>query len=512
MNKRRSIYLFFIDAIIITSAFLIAIWIKPATFHYYLPNYIYPFSFFLANSLFISLILGKYTNLVNKPLREQLNIILKSNFVILAAICFVMILFKEYQFSRFILMFTYLFMTALELFLCIIYFSLRQVGTINDHDSSEQIFEIPQEKTQAFKNAEMHHPEIIQADDGTKISPELFASEFGIDVFNFVSRFIDFGNHRNGFFSTTTRFNILKIRDNYYDNIINIKKINNIRRINKFFEAINLKLPIDGLFIGKVETNYQKRKLILNRYSWFGYIVLFFHFLFKRVMPKVKLTQKLYFNITNGKERAISKAEALGRIASCGFEIIDFEEIDNLLYFVGKKVKDPYYDLNPSYGPLFKMKRVGKDGKLIYVYKFRTMHPYAEYLQDYILKIHGYSEIGKPANDFRLTTWGKFMRRLWLDELPQLINVMKGEMKLVGVRPISQRFMQEYPEDVLKLRLKQKPGCVPPYVALLKQDVKEYIESERIYLMDKDKHPYTTDFKYFFKAVFNIITNKIRSS
>jgi lipopolysaccharide/colanic/teichoic acid biosynthesis glycosyltransferase len=104
------------------------------------------------------------------------------------------------------------------------------------------------------------------------------------------------------------------------------------------------------------------------------------------------------------------------------------------------------------------------------------------------------------------------MRKYWLDELPQLINVLKGEMKLVGIRPLSKRFLAEYPEDVLQMRLKHKPGCVPPYVALLKQDVEEYIESERIYLMEKEKHPYSTDIKYFFKAIYNILTNKIRSA
>jgi len=168
--------------------------------------------------------------------------------------------------------------------------------------------------------------------------------------------------------------------------------------------------------------------------------------------------------------------------------------------------------MKPSYGPLFKMRRVGKGGAPIYVYKFRTMHPYAEYLQDYILKVNGYSEVGKPADDFRLTSWGKILRKYWLDELPQLINVLKGEMRLVGIRPLSNRFLKEYPDDVLKLRQKHKPGCIPPYVALLKQEVSEYIESERIYLLEKEKHPFITDLKYFSKAIYNILSNKIRSA
>ena len=199
-------------------------------------------------------------------------------------------------------------------------------------------------------------------------------------------------------------------------------------------------------------------------------------------------------------------------MVSCGFEIIDHKEIDNKIWFVVKKTGKPHFDINPSYGPLFRMPRIGKNGKIIRVYKFRTMHPYAEYLQDYILKTNGYSEIGKPADDIRLTSWGKFMRKYWLDELPQLINVFLGEMKLVGVRPISKRFLSEYPDDIKKMRMKHKPGCVPPYVALLKQDVKEYIESERTYLLEKERRPYTTDIKYFCKALYNILTNKIRSA
>ncbi len=85
-------------------------------------------------------------------------------------------------------------------------------------------------------------------------------------------------------------------------------------------------------------------------------------------------------------------------------------------------------------------------------------------------------------------------------------------MKIVGIRPLSLRFLKEYPEDVKLQRMKHKPGCVPPYVALLKQDVEEYIESEKIYMAEKEKHPYSTDIKYFFTAVYNILANKIRSS
>jgi lipopolysaccharide/colanic/teichoic acid biosynthesis glycosyltransferase len=175
------------------------------------------------------------------------------------------------------------------------------------------------------------------------------------------------------------------------------------------------------------------------------------------------------------------------------------------------KTGEPEFNLSPSYGPLFKMPRIGKNGKTILVYKFRTMHPFSEYLHDYVLKLNGYSPYGKPAEDFRLTAWGKFLRKFWLDELPQLINVLKGEMNIVGTRPLSNRVYQDYPEDVKIMRTKYKPGCIPPYVSLLKQGLEQSIEAERIYLNEKSTNPFMTDLKYFGLALYNILSNKIRS-
>jgi lipopolysaccharide/colanic/teichoic acid biosynthesis glycosyltransferase len=98
------------------------------------------------------------------------------------------------------------------------------------------------------------------------------------------------------------------------------------------------------------------------------------------------------------------------------------------------------------------------------------------------------------------------MRRYWIDELPQVINLIKGDLKLVGVRPISKRFLQEIPEDLQKLRFLHKPGCIPPYVSLNRSaDVLAVLNAEREYLYEKSRDPYTTDVRYFFKAVYNIV-------
>jgi lipopolysaccharide/colanic/teichoic acid biosynthesis glycosyltransferase len=169
--------------------------------------------------------------------------------------------------------------------------------------------------------------------------------------------------------------------------------------------------------------------------------------------------------------------------------------------------------MQPSYGPIFGMQRIGKGGKTFKVYKFRTMHPYSEYLQDYILKLNGYAKSGKPANDFRLTPWGRVFRKYWIDELPQLFNILKGDMKLVGVRPVSQRYFEDIPKELQDLRIKHKPGCIPPYVSLNRSgDVKNVQEAEKQYLLEKLKNPLSTDLKYFFKAIFHIIVHKKRSA
>ena len=61
------------------------------------------------------------------------------------------------------------------------------------------------------------------------------------------------------------------------------------------------------------------------------------------------------------------------------------------------------------------------------------MHAYSEYLQGYVFEKNNLQEVGKFKNDFRVNTVGKIMRRFWLDELPMLFNLLKGDLKLFGV-------------------------------------------------------------------------------
>ena len=139
------------------------------------------------------------------------------------------------------------------------------------------------------------------------------------------------------------------------------------------------------------------------------------------------------------------------------------------------------------------------------------MHPYAEYLQEYIYKKYNLDEGGKFKEDFRVSTLGKFLRKFWLDELPMLFNVLKGDLKIVGVRPLSKHYYSLYSPELQEKRITTKPGLIPPYYADMPKTLGEIQQSEMNYLNSYMKSPISTDFRYFFKAMKNILFRKARS-
>jgi len=347
-----------------------------------------------------------------------------------------------------------------------------------------------------------------------KINTEkLIIEQIGLKAFHYIKRHVDITDGTTALVATTTKFNIDKLPKNKYHNIVNLKRVNDMRRINKFFESVNAKIPIGGIFISRAETYLSRKERILAKslfpFNWINYS---FDVLSNRVFPKVPMTKKVYFWMTKGKNRVLSVAEIFGRLYSCGFEITDEKYISGDLYFVVRKTKQPVFPENPTYGPLITLKRHGKDGRLFNVYKLRTMHAYSEYLQEYVYKKNKLEEGGKFKDDFRVTTEGRFFRKFWLDELPMVINIIRGDMKIVGVRPLSSHYFNLYSEELKQKRTKFKPGLIPPFYADMPKSLEDIMASEMKYLEAYEKHPHLTDIKYFFKAWTNIIINRARSS
>ena len=113
---------------------------------------------------------------------------------------------------------------------------------------------------------------------------------------------------------------------------------------------------------------------------------------------------------------------------------------------------------SPGDGAIFRQRRVGRDGKLFWLYKFRTMCPDAEeQLNELLSQNQMDGPVFKIKGDPRITRVGHFLRKTSLDELPQLLNVLRGDMSIVGPRPALPREVELY-NDYQRQRLYVTPG------------------------------------------------------
>lgn len=137
-----------------------------------------------------------------------------------------------------------------------------------------------------------------------------------------------------------------------------------------------------------------------------------------------------------------------------------------------------------SKGPLFfKQKRVGKNGRYFYIYKFRSMRVDAEEQKAALMdKNEMEGLMFKMTDDPRITKVGRFIRKTSIDELPQFINVLKGEMSMVGTRPPTVEEFKLY-EGHHKRRLSMKPGITGMWQAYGRDTV---IDFEEVVKMDLD--------------------------
>lgn len=239
----------------------------------------------------------------------------------------------------------------------------------------------------------------------------------------------------------------------------------------------------------------------------------YIHYGCHRVLSKLNTTKRIYNWFYPKGPYVFSKAEAIGRIVYSGFEIVNIEDFNTHCSVELKAVIRAKKKYQPSTGLIFAMPRVGKGARMIRVYKLRTMHPYSEFLQSYMISAHGYSKSGKPADDFRVTRWGAFLRRYWLDEFPQLFNVLKGELKIMGVRPVSKTYFDKIPQELKEKRLRHKPGVIPPYVSLnVGGNLEDVLSAELKYLNEIEDQGFKVELAYFFKALRVILTGRKTSA
>ena len=170
-----------------------------------------------------------------------------------------------------------------------------------------------------------------------------------------------------------------------------------------------------------------------------------------------------------------------------------------------------FYLFGENKGPMFfKQERVGKHGRRIYVYKFRSMVMDAErklkenhiLYQKYVMNNYKL----EPNEDLRITKFGRFIRKTSLDEFPQFINVLKGEMSLVGPRPVVDEELREYENKADDL-LSVKPGLTGYWQASGRSEVgyPERVEIELYYVFNKSL---LLDINILCKTVIQVIFRK----
>lgn len=205
---------------------------------------------------------------------------------------------------------------------------------------------------------------------------------------------------------------------------------------------------------------------------------------------KVKVENKKYYSI---QKRTL---DILGALAG----IIILSGLFLLIALL-IKVEDPK-------GPIFfSQKRVGKNGRVFKMMKFRSMVSNAEERLQELLALNEVSgAMFKMKNDPRVTRVGRFIRKTSVDELPQLFNVLRGEMSLVGPRPPLEREVEQY-SDYAMQRLIVIPGCTGLWQVSGRSNVgfEEMVELDLQYIRNRSLY---YDIKIIFKTVLLLFGSK----
>ena len=162
-----------------------------------------------------------------------------------------------------------------------------------------------------------------------------------------------------------------------------------------------------------------------------------------------------------------------------------------------------------SKGPVFfSQTRIGKNGRRFKIYKFRSMYTDAE---DRLKELQSQNEVKglmfKMENDPRVTKVGVFIRKTSLDEFPQFLNVLKGDMSLVGTRPPTESEFEQYNEHYRR-RLSMTPGLTGLWQISGRSDIQDFDEVVKLDLQYIDNWSLTEDIRILLKTVFVVLFGK----
>lgn len=227
-----SLGLAFVDILLVIAAYVLALYLKPDSSLDALLHYRVPFLLILVFWILFSFILGKYHWGRIRDKQHLFRNILFNAFLVPAVFSVVIMFFPEMNTSRFILFGTSLLAFVFEIVFFGIFYSVvrsKNLSVVTDY--------LRQSKRQAEQIFQVESPEEIRR-KSEKIE-EFVREECGENVLYLFQQHVDIFNLQTLMISTTTKFNIQKQADNFFNAIVNLQKINDIRYVNKFFEEVN---------------------------------------------------------------------------------------------------------------------------------------------------------------------------------------------------------------------------------------------------------------------------------
>lgn len=283
----------------------------------------------------------------------------------------------------------------------------------------------------------------------------------------------------------------------FFDKLINDCKNINLS-IKSLFDSSNVK-DYSLFFYKPLEHEKEKNQVSLYK--------SFIH----RFLPTIPFVKRVYLYLKNGRGRLISRAEMWGRLHYNGFEVIGEYKLSEAFCVVCTKASTSGSDSSPSYYPIISLDRVGYRGRIIKVYKIRSMYPYSEFIQKKAFDMFDLTNTGKINNDFRVTDYGHFIRKYWIDEVPQILNWLRGDIKIVGIRAMSLHYFSLYPDSYQKKYNSVKPGILSPIFDESVSDFNEIVSTEEKYLDSYNRNWLLADFRYFWSTIHDIIYRGVRS-
>ena len=247
---------------------------------------------------------------------------------------------------------------------------------------------VPVMEVETRKNATIRRPDEKRSETSMNTIHDAILSITTEEDYQLLLEKAHLDSRRTKVVANRDRFSFMQIPDYEYDTLVDMTLLNDAKGINKRFCIVNQKLPDNGHYVCCYRPQEYVKQKILNRYPMgINWIIYIFWFVWKRIIPRILLTSRLYYDLTKGRKRMLSKTEVLGRLYYCGFEVEEMVTMQHIVYVFATRHSQPYeQEKMKVYGPLIKLPRICKTRKSgISISSARCIHTRNTYKNMYLI-------------------------------------------------------------------------------------------------------------------------------